>query len=70
MIVLQKTMFFYKNINDLTLEIFGPTICTRWDRQNKILKDDMTNRLVGMFENDTFDTTKVLKKVGKHMTIV
>ena len=52
------------------MEIFGPTICTRWDRQTKNLKGDLTNRLVGMFGNETFDTTKVLKKIGKCMNIV
>ena len=52
------------------MEIFRPTIRTRWDRKTKNLKDELTNRLVGMFGNDTFDTTKVLKKVGQHMKIV
>ena len=70
MIVLHEIMFFSKNINDLTLEIFVPTTHTRGDRQTKNLKDEMTNRLVGLFINDTFDITKVLKKAGKHMNIV
>ena len=52
------------------MEIFGPTICTRWDRQTRNLKDEMTNRLVGIFGNETFDVAKVLNKVGKHMNIV
>ena len=30
----------------------------------------ITNRLVGLFENETFNTVEVLKKVGKHMNIV
>ena len=30
----------------------------------------MTNRLVGLFDNDTFYTSKVLKKAGQHMKIV
>ena len=68
--VFQEMMFFYKNINDLTLEISRPTIHTRWDRQTKYLKDEMTNRLVVMFGKDTFDTVKVLKKDGQHMNIV
>ena len=70
MIVLQEMMFFYKNINYLTLDIFGPTIHTRWDRQPKYLKDELTNRLVDLLEKDTFDTSKVLQKVGKHLKIV
>ena len=52
------------------MEIFVPTIRTRWDRYPKYLKDELTNQLVGMSSNDTFDTTKVLKKVGQHMKIV
>ena len=38
--------------------------------KQKNIKDELTNRLVGLFENDTFDTTKVLKKVGQHIKIV
>ena len=30
----------------------------------------MANRLLGMFGKDTFDTSKVLQKVGQHMKIV
>ena len=52
------------------MEIFRPIICRRWDKQTKNLKDDLTDRLVGMFDKDTFDTTKVLKKVVQHMKIV
>ena len=57
-------------MNDLALEIFGPTIRTRWDRQLKALKDERTDRLVGLFRKDTFDTSKVLQKAGKHLKIV
>ena len=57
-------------MNDLALEIFGPTIQTMWNKQPKDLKDVLTNRLVSLFEKDTFDTSKVLQKVGKHMNIV
>ena len=41
-----------------------------WNKQPKALKDDLTNRLVSLFEKDTFDTSKVLQKAGKHMKIV
>ena len=61
---------FYKHLNDLSLDIFGPTIRTRWDKQEKALKDELTNYLVGLFGIDTFDTTKVLKNVVQHMKIV
>ena len=66
MIVLQEMIYF---LNDLSLEIFGPTILTRWDRQPKYLKDEVTNHLVGLFRKDTFDTSKVLQKVGKHLNL-
>ena len=57
-------------MNDLALETFGPTICTMWNKEPKSLKDDLTNRLVGLFGKDTFDTSKVLQKAGKHLKIV
>ena len=57
-------------MNDFSLDIFGPTICTMWNKQPKALKDDLTNRLVSLFGKDTFDTSKVLQKAGKHLKIV
>ena len=57
-------------MNDLALEIFGPTIRIMWNKQPKALKDDLTNCLVGLFGKDTFDTSKVLQKAGKHLKIV
>ena len=57
-------------MNDLALEVFGPTIRTMWNKQPKSLKDDMTNRLVILFEKDTFDTSKVQQKARKHLKIV
>ena len=56
-------------MNDLALEIFRPTIRTMWNKQPKSLKDDLTNRLVSLFGKDTFDTSKVLQKAGKHVKI-
>ena len=61
---------FYKNINDLSLEIFGPTIHTRWDKEIKNVKDELTNRLVCLSSNETFNIVTVLKNTGKHMNIV
>ena len=52
------------------MEIFGPTIRTRWDKQTKTLKDELINRLVVMFDSETFNRAEVLKKVGQHMQIV
>ena len=57
-------------MNDLALDIFGPTIRTMWNKQPKDLKDDLTNCLVSLFGKDTFDTSKVLQKAGKHLKIV
>ena len=36
----------------------------------KYLKDDLTNLLVSLFGKDTFDTSKVLQKAGKHPKII
>ena len=52
------------------MDIFEPTIRISWDKQPKYLKDELTNRLVGLLKKDTFDTLKVLQKVGKHLKIV
>ena len=52
------------------MEIFGPTIHTRWDRQIKNLKDELTNWLVSMFGNKIFNRVAVLKKVGQYMNII
>ena len=41
-----------------------------WNKQAKALKDDLTNCLVSLFRKDTFDTSKVLQKAGKHLKIV
>ena len=56
-------------MNDLSLEI-RTTIHTMWNKQPKALKDDLTNRLVILFEKDTFDTSNLLQKAGKHIKIV
>ena len=57
-------------MNDLALDIFRPTIHTMWNKQPKVLKDDLTNHLVSLFGKDTFDTSKVLQKARKHIKIV
>ena len=57
-------------MNDLSLEIFGPTIRTMWNKKTKYLKDELTNHLVGLFEKDTFDTSKVLQKARQNLKIV
>ena len=52
------------------MEIFGPTIRTGWDKQSKNLKDELTNRLIGLFGGETFNRVEVLKKVDQHINIV
>ena len=54
----------------MSLEIFGPTIHKRWDKQTKNLKYDLTNHLVGMFDNKTFNRVEVVNKDDQHMNIV
>ena len=54
----------------MSLEIFGTTICTRLYKQTKSLKDGLTNRLVDLFDNDTFNQAEVLERVGQHMKTV
>ncbi|XP_059070272.1 uncharacterized protein LOC131049460 isoform X2 [Cryptomeria japonica] len=58
---------FYKHLNDITLEIFGPTIRTGWNAQNQDLKDELINRLVLLFGNNTFNRTKVLKNACSYL---
>ena len=45
---------FYKNLHEKALEIFGPTIRTRWNAQNDKLKDDLMNDMFNLF-GDTFN---------------
>ena len=52
------------------MDIFGPTIRTRWDKQIKNLKDELTNQFVGLFSNETFNRATVLNKAAKEMNIV
>ena len=40
-----------------------------WDKQIKNLKDDLTNRLVGLFDNETFNRATVPKNSGQQMKI-
>jgi hypothetical protein len=66
----KEMMFFFKHLNDWSLEIFGPTIRTWWDIQSKNLKYELINRLIGFFGVETFNRAEVLKKVDQHIKIV
>lgn len=41
-----------------------------WDRQNKNLKYELTNRLIAMLGVEHFNRPEALKKVGEHLKIV
>ena len=57
---------FYNRLHDYSLELFGPTIRLRWNRQNSILKNELISRLVGKF-GDSFNKPEILKRTGKHL---
>ena len=54
-------------MNDLTLDIFGSTICTRWNSQSYKLKDELINNLVGLFGEGSFKKSGVSSKVGAYL---
>jgi hypothetical protein len=54
-------------MNDLTLDIFGPTICTRWNSQSSKLKDELINKLVGLFGEGSFNKSGVSSKAGAYL---
>jgi len=57
---------FYNRLHDYSLELFGPTIRLRWNRQNSNLKNELISRLVGEF-GDSFNKPEILKRTGKHL---
>jgi hypothetical protein len=57
---------FYNSLHDYALELFGPTIRLRWNRQDSKLKSLLISRLVGEF-GDSFNKPEVLKRTGKHL---
>jgi hypothetical protein len=65
-----RKLCFFKHLNDWSLEIFGPTIHIGWDKQIKNLKDELINRLIGLFGVETFNRVEVLNKFDQHMKIV
>jgi hypothetical protein len=54
-------------MNDLTLDIFGPTICTRWNSQSSKLKYELINKLVGLFGEGSFNKSGVSSKAGAYL---
>ena len=51
------------------LDIFGPTICTRWNSQNEKNKDDLVNHMVSLF-GDTFNKKGVTAAAGLNLKYV
>ena len=70
MLVFVGNDVFYKHLYDWYLELFGPTIRTWWNRQSKVLKDELIALLVGLFGAETFNQKKVLEKAGQHLHYV
>lgn len=57
---------FYRNLNEKALEIFGPTIRTRWNGQDRNLKDELIIHMVNLFEN-TFNKKMVTHLAGESL---
>ena len=60
---------FYKNLHEKALDIFGPTIHTRWNAQNEKLKDYLMNHMVNLF-GETFNKKGVTIAVGLNLKYV
>ena len=60
---------FYKNLHEKELEIFGPTIHTRWNSQNEKFKDDLMNHMVNLF-GETFNKKGVIATAGLNLKYV
>ena len=56
-------------MNDMTLDIFGSTICTRWNAQSSKLKDELIEYLVNLF-SDTFNKGGVTTKARAYLKYV
>ena len=56
-------------MNDKALDIFGPTIWTRWNAQNPSLKKELIDHLVSLF-GDSFNKIGVTSLVGTYLKYV
>jgi hypothetical protein len=54
-------------MDDMALDIFGPTICIRWNSQSSKLKDEFIKKLVGLFIEGTFNKYGVSSKEESHL---
>jgi hypothetical protein len=62
----ERNNVFYRNSNDKELELFGPTIRTRWNVQNKNLKDELISHMVKLFGN-IFNKNVVTQLAGESL---
>lgn len=58
-----------QNLHEKALEIFAPTIRTRWNAQNEKLKDDLMNHMVSLL-GETFNKKGVIATVGLNLKYV
>jgi hypothetical protein len=54
-------------MNDLTLDIFGPTIHTRWNSQRSKSKYELINKLVVLFGEGSFGKYGFSSKAGAYL---
>ena len=54
-------------MNDLNLDIFGPAIRRRWNSQSSKLKNELINKLVGLFGEGSFNKYGVSSKASAYL---
>jgi hypothetical protein len=54
-------------MDDIALDIFEPTIHTRWNSQSSKLKYEFIKKLVSMFGEGTFNKSGVSSKACTHL---
>jgi len=64
--IFARNNVFYRNFNDNALDIFGPTIRTRWNGQEINLKDELISHMVKLFGN-TFNKKLVSWLAGESL---
>jgi hypothetical protein len=61
-----RNNIFFKHMHDKALDIFGPTIQTRWNAHNTSLKKNLTDHLVSQF-GDSFNKIGVTSLAGTYL---
>jgi hypothetical protein len=56
-------------LHDKDLDIFGPTIHTWWNAQNKYLKNNLMNHMVGLF-GDMFNKSEITSRDDTYLKYV